>query len=130
MTNGILFSVNAKNKLYKIYLHERTHESQQRYKRYRNVLIGAIREAKKNYYQKALLKCKADGKETWKILKEITGKRKVISPPTAMSLNGTLVTDEAKVANILNDFFHKCWPIFKCKCSIKWYGPSLISDHD
>ena len=52
MTNGILVSVNAKNKLYKIYLHERTHESQQRYKRYRNVLIGAIREAKKNYYQK------------------------------------------------------------------------------
>ena len=74
------------------------------------MLIDAIREAKKNYYQKSLTKCKGDGKETWKILKEITGKRKVTSPPTAMNLNGTLVTDEAKVANILNDFFINVGP--------------------
>ena len=110
MTNGILVSINVKNKLYTTYLHERTSESQQRFKRYRNVLIDAIREAKKNYYQKSLTKCKGDGKETWKILKEITGKRKVTSPPTAMNLNGTLVTDEAKVANILNDFFINVGP--------------------
>ena len=110
MTNGILVSINVKNKLYKTYLHERTSESQQRFKRYRNVLIDAIREAKKNYCQKSLTKCKGDGKETWKILKEITGKRKVTSPPTAMNLNGTLVTDEAKVANILNDFFINVGP--------------------
>ena len=71
------------------------------------MLLGKLR---KIITKKALLKCKGDGKETWKILKEITGKRKVISPPTAMSLNGTLVTDETKVANILNDFFINVGP--------------------
>ena len=47
MTEGILVSINVKNKLYENYLHERTSESLQRYKRYRNVLIDAIRKARK-----------------------------------------------------------------------------------
>ena len=73
MTNGILVSINVMNELYKKYLHERTTNSFQKYKRYRNVLIDAVRKAKRNYYQKGLAKCRGDGKETWKLLKEITG---------------------------------------------------------
>ena len=110
MTNGILVSINVKNELYKKYLHEKNTTNFQRYKRYRNVLIDAIRKAKRNYYQKGLAKCKGDGKETWKLLKEITGKQKESNPPTAMRVNDILVTEETEVANVLNDFFVSIGP--------------------
>ena len=85
-------------------------ESLRRYKRYRNVLIDAIRKAKQVYYQKILVNCKSDGKETWRVLNEIIGRRKEMAYPTAMRHTDLLVTDEAEIANILNDFFVRVGP--------------------
>lgn len=111
MTTGILVSINVKNELYKSYIKERSTECLLRYRRYRNVLIDAIRKAKRLYYQKVLTNCNSDGKETWKILNEITGRRKEKkNTPTAMEHDNKLVTDEAEVANVLNDFFVNVGP--------------------
>ena len=60
--------------------------------------------------KKILVNCESDGKETWRVLNEIIGRRKEMTYPTAMRHNNLLVTDEAEVANILNDFFVRVGP--------------------
>ena len=84
MTNGILKSINLKDKLYKtliqtdqhnevIYLRLRTE-----FKRYRATLRKSIREAKRLYYIRIFDTYKNDIKKTWSVINEGLNNKKVV----------------------------------------------------
>ena len=70
ITPGILSSINRKNELFIMKNRCPTPANTSAYRQYRNILIGIIREAKKQYIQNQL----KDGnpKNTWKILNDLS----------------------------------------------------------
>lgn len=63
ITPAILCCINRKNKLYKKFVNKRTIHNETKYKQYRNILTGIIRDAKRIYFKKAFEECKGDGKK-------------------------------------------------------------------
>ena len=70
-------SIRIKHKLHKYYLNKPTVYNEIYYKRYINKLNCLINIAEKSYYQHELHKHKGNFKNTWEILKGITGKKKL-----------------------------------------------------
>ena len=85
-----------------------TPENTRAYRQYRNILIGVIREAKKQYIQNQLKD--ANPKNTWKILNDLSkgSSGKEIFPDAFKTSEG-LVTGSEKIAESFNDFFYKYW---------------------
>jgi len=63
MTRGLLISRATKLKLHKIAVKERTQQSIDHYKRYRNLYNVILRQSKKLYFDKILAKTKKKSKK-------------------------------------------------------------------
>ena len=76
VTPGLLCSINTKNKLYKKLLRNANITNETNYKRYRNILVYLIRDAKKKYIRESLEGSKNDSKLTWQVLNNLMNKSK------------------------------------------------------
>ena len=76
MTNGILESINTKDKLYKIFIQadkanvDRFNTLKSDYQAYRARLRKTIREAKRMFYARTFLMYKNDMKKTWGVISD------------------------------------------------------------
>ena len=50
-----------------------------RYKTYQNLFETIKRKPKKNYYSEKILSFKGDAKNTWKTMKDLIGKAKIVA---------------------------------------------------
>ena len=84
MTTGILKSINAKDKLYKV-LKQTSKESpnyadiQTNFKTYRNIIRRSIMFAKRDYYQRMFNTFSNDMKKTWQTINDTLNRSKKIS---------------------------------------------------
>ena len=110
ITNGLLNSINTKEKLYKRFIKEKnpTKKSQKevKFKRYRNILSQALKTSKNNYYKTFFNENKNNIKLTWTGIKSIInnkgGKEDVAS--TITHENKT-ITDSKQIAELFNQYF-------------------------
>ena len=107
ITPGLLCSINMKNKLYKKVLKNMNISNERKYKKYRNVLVNLIREAKKIYIQKSLEDNKNDSKQTWKVLNNLIKRRKnkQTKYPNVFYDNGEHCFKDEEVVEGFNTFF-------------------------
>lgn len=75
------------------------------YKKYRNELNKLLRITKINYYKQKLDETKNDYKKTWKLINDVTNKRKNIQKHYKIKHNGSFITDEKIISDIFNNFF-------------------------
>ena len=82
MTTGILKSINAKDKLYKV-LKQTSKESpnyadiQTNFKTYRNIIRRSIMFAKRDYYQRMFNTFSNDMKKTWQTINDTSARPEV-----------------------------------------------------
>jgi hypothetical protein len=77
------------------------HES---YKRCRNQVNRAIKEAKANYY-KSKLENSNNAKVCWKVINELLNKQSKCTHINEVKVNGSKVTGDMNIANEFNNFF-------------------------
>ena len=75
-SKGLKKSSKTKQRLYIKFLKNKSAESEEKYKNYKNLFEKLKIKSKKNYYASLLNKYKYDTKRTWQVMKEITGKQK------------------------------------------------------
>ena len=111
ITKGLLASVRKKNRLYKKLLKHPTLICETQYKTYKNKLNHLIRIAKKMYYDDKFQLAKNNLKETWKLINEVTNKKKQKqSLPSTFQVGDRLVTDPTEIANGFCKFFSNIGP--------------------
>ena len=111
ITKGIQNACKKKNLLYKLYLKQRTIETETRYKIYKNKLTNIIRNSKKDYYHKLLEQHKNNIQGTWKILNGIIKKGNVKpSYPNFVKKDNTIIESANEIANEFNNFFVNVGP--------------------
>ena len=67
--------VKKKNRLYKLYLKNRTDYRKNVYKAIRNKIVNKIKHAKNVYFRKQLNKAKGNMNKTWNVINKATGKK-------------------------------------------------------
>ena len=75
-SKGLKKSSKTKQRLYIKFLKNKSAESEEKYKNYKNLFEKLKIKSKKNYYASFLNKYKYNTKRTSQVMKEITGKRK------------------------------------------------------
>lgn len=111
ITNGLLKSINYKNKLYKKYLMNPTEDIKQEFKTYRNKLNSLIRKCKREYYYKKFENTKNSIRKTWKTINALIGKGKSDREQcTFQTDKGDQVTDPKQIADSFNEFFVNIGP--------------------
>ena len=110
ITKGLLKSRQTRNRLYKLHLRNPNDANLNTYKIYRNKLTKLIRISRRLYFSNRIKKASSNTNATWKIIKEVMGK-KTDPPPTAnITLNGTNIHDPSLYANSFNSFFTNIGP--------------------
>ena len=74
----LMKSSKQKQKLYTKFLKHRTFANEKNYKNYKNLFEKLKLKSKKNYYSALFKKYEDNARMEWKIMKEITGKIKVL----------------------------------------------------
>ena len=111
LTPGLLKPINRKNRLYKRLITSPNKSGELQYKTYKNKLNHLIRIAKRSYYDRKFDSAKNDLKLTWKLLKEVTNKRKSKSPlPSSFKAEGRSIRDPTEVANRFCKYFTNIGP--------------------
>lgn len=112
MTNGILESINTKDKLYKILVQTDSHNEalfarlKNEFKIYRATLRRSIREAKRLYYIRIFDLYKSDIKKTWSIIKESLNNNSTNKEPiTEFVFDNITIKDSDQIANKFNEYF-------------------------
>ena len=110
MTNGILKSINQRNRLYKdlkqyipnSFMYS---EKQLQFNRYRNELKKTITHAKRSHYQDLFKQFKFDMKKTWAVLSEILNRKNWNSVPDNMTVNFAECSDKQAITEHFNSLF-------------------------
>jgi len=108
MTRGLRKSSKFKQRLYVKFLKRRTKKNEENYKRYKNMFTKLTQRAKKLYYSEQIQTHKNDTKKTWKILKEIIGKKKNSnhsSLPSVFTQDKQVYCDEFDIVQGFNKYF-------------------------
>ena len=77
ITKGIKKSSKRKQKLYEKFLKKKSPKNEKEYKDYKQLFEKIKKDSKKKYFQEKLSFYKNDIKNTWKTLKDVTGKTKI-----------------------------------------------------
>ena len=107
ITPAILCSINTKNKLYRKFMMNKNVRNETRYKKYRNLLVGVIRDAKTIYFKDSIEKNKNNGKMTWQLLNTAINKQKnktTIFPSSLYDTTGKIYK-QTEIPNGFNRFF-------------------------
>ena len=111
ITKEILKSSKTKQRLSKTYEHEIS------YKNYYKLFESIKQRAKSQYYSKMILHYKYNIKKTWQIMKEVTGKGKLVynSLRKHLILNNRDIFDQKTIANSFNEYFVNVGPKLACE---------------
>ena len=110
VTKGIAKFSKKKQRLYEEYHKKRKPEYEKAYKNYKSFFESIKKKSRKLYYYEKLLKLQGNAKQTWKVMKEITGKTELLHTshiPQIITVNRINLFDMAKTANEFNQFFFK-----------------------
>ena len=107
ITGGLMKSSKQKQKLYTKFLKHRTFTNEKNYKNYKNLFEKLKLKSKKNYYSALFKKYEDNARMEWKIMKEITGKIKVLDNtfPIKIVINKKEIFDKKNIANEFNSYF-------------------------
>ena len=105
MTRGLLISRATKNNLLKTNAANRTTESLESYKIYRNIYNKILRASKKLYYKESFIKNRKNPKKIWELIKEVSTGTKSTHPIEKIKANGKIITDKVEIAENFNTFF-------------------------
>ena len=110
ITKGLLKSMQTRNRLYKLHLRNPTDTNLNTYKIYRNKLTKLIRTSRRLHFSNRIEKANANTNATWKIIKDILGKKTESPPNDNITINGTKILDPRLYANNFNSFFTNIGP--------------------
>ena len=111
MTNGLLKSINTKDKLYKKLIKTDINEDPQyitlknEFTNFKNTLRRSINEAKRLYDMRTFELYKNDVKQTWSVIKDTLQKKLHSSPSSKFILNNNTITDLDEIATEFNKYF-------------------------
>lgn len=107
ITNGLLRSVNKKNRLYKSHIaHPNNLDLAQEYKRYKNKVTELIRITKSNYYRNKIVSSQGSSKVLWNTVNEFIKKNRVVSDIKEVNINGVSISKNlTDIANHFNKHF-------------------------
>ena len=112
ITRGIAKSSKRKQKLYEKFLKNCSIQNEKIYKDYRKIFQTITMKSKRKYYSEKLLQFQGDAKKTWRIMKEVIGKSKLIHStlPRKIIINKNVIFEEKHIANAFNNFFINIGP--------------------
>ena len=111
ITNGIIKSINTKDKLYKMLIQtdinnvELYNTLKREFQIYRATLRMSIREAKRAYYMRTFNNFKSDIKKTWSIINQTLNNRSKTQLSDQFSVNNCTINDPNEIANAFNEYF-------------------------
>ena len=101
ITKGILHSIHARNRLYKIFLRHPTVLNKEIYKRYRNLLTTLIRLSRKLHYSSKLDSNNGNLSKVWQTISELVKSKKKCYPD---------IEDPKEISNMFNEYFTNIGP--------------------
>ena len=106
ITKGILKSSKTKQRLYDKFLKSKSYEHQIK-KNYPKLFESIKQTTKSQYYSNLMLYYKDNVKKTWKIIKEVIGKGKLINNllPKHLIFNDRNIFDQKIIAISFNEYF-------------------------
>ena len=112
ITKGIRKSSKRKQRLYEKYLKLRSKENEKTYKTYKNLFERIKKNAKKNYYRDKIKLFENDIRNTWKIMKEIIGKKKCNNEtlPKQLIVDKIEIHNAKSIAEKFNELFVNIGP--------------------
>ena len=107
ITKGLAKSSKQKQKLYIKYLKSKTFNNEQKYKSYKNLFERIKFKSKQNYFASRLKKHQYNARETWKVIKEATGRTKSLDDtfPRKIIIDNEEIFHKEKIANEFNNYF-------------------------
>ena len=110
MTNGLLKSINNKDRLYKKLIRTDMDDLQyvtlkNEFTAFKNTLRRSINEAKRLYYLRTFALYKNDVKQTWFVIKDTLQRKLHSSPSSKFILNNNTITDLDEIATEFNKYF-------------------------
>ena len=111
MTNGLLKSINTKDKLCKKLIKTDIDEDPQyvtlknKFSNFKNTLRRSINEARRLYYMRTFALYKNDVKQTWSVINDTWQKKLHSTPSSKLVLNNNTITDLDEIATKLNKYF-------------------------
>ena len=110
MTNGLLKSINNKDRLYKKLIRTDMDDLQyvtlkNEFTAFKNTLRRSINEAKRLYYLRTFALYKNDVKQTWSVIKDTLQRKLHSSPSSKFILNNNTITDLDEIATEFNKYF-------------------------
>jgi len=105
LSKGLLCSIRRKNKLYAVYLQNKTLSSQHYYRKYKNLLTKLLRVAERKYYAEKLESNKANLKNTWKILRDLIKKKRSSRCQVEFNVGDNVINDPKQIVEEFNKFF-------------------------
>ena len=105
VTKGILKSTRTKQKLYKIYLKDKSTQSHSKYKKYRNLLTRILELSKKLFYHHSIDQSSNNNKKLWSIVNNIINRKNIknSSIEYITDSNGNTVKEPTQIGNIMNN---------------------------
>lgn len=104
ITPELLTHIKERQKLYKKFL-KKPISLGTAYKERRNRVNNLIKEAKIQYYKSKFSSCEGNGKQTWKIINEITNRKKDHVKIEHITVNDTCISDVNDISNHFNTYF-------------------------
>ena len=106
MTKGLVKSSKKKQRLYEKFLKNRNPETELNYKQYKTLFKSLKNKSKKNYYSD-LIDSHKHVKNTWNILKEIIGNKRVTNSPLPnfIILKNREILNKKEIAETFNSYF-------------------------
>ena len=79
--------------------------NEENYKRQRNYCVNLLRREKKKYYNNLNINTITDNKTFWKTIKPLFSEKNNPGGKITLIENGTIISEDIKVANTFNDYF-------------------------
>ena len=96
--------LSKKEKLFKIYMHQKTSHTKEAFTKIRNYYFRCVRIKKQEYYRTKFAKYKSDIRSTWRSINFLLGKAKS-NECSSLKIQDNLINDPAEIANNFNNHF-------------------------
>ena len=115
MTKDLRKQIMVQSKLRNIFNKNRNYENWCKYKRQRNLCLNLLRKTKKSFYKNLDEKQVSDNKVFWKHVKPSFSDKGVNSSKITLVEKSSIIVDENKIANIMNNYFINITKTFSLK---------------
>ena len=105
MTKSLRKMIMHRSRCKNLYFRNKTAENWEKYRRLRNECVKLTKRAKREYFQNLNSKSLNDNKTFWKTIKPFFTNKGLKSSKILLVENNAIVSDNIKVAEIMNDHF-------------------------